>query len=273
MNRYTGKTLLLEITMVVLAIVFAIPFYLIVNVAFQSPNTTGSGVTFSWPPNFDNVQIAWVQGGLGAAILNSVVVTVISTFCVIAVSSLASYYLARTLSRVSRAWNIAFLLGLMLPLQLATLPLYAMIRDLGLLGTVWSLVLVYSAMYLPFSIFLYVLFIRALPIDFEEAAQLDGCGPLRVFWHIALPLTRPVTITIAILVGIAIYNDFFTPLLYLAGSGQETAPVAINAFVSQYSTPWPVVFAGLLLLSIPILAAFFALQKQVIGGFAGGLKG
>lgn len=259
--------------MIALAVVFATPFYIIVNVALSPPNATSSGLGPSVPPDLSNFGVAWSQGGLGAAMVNSVVVTVVSSIVIIAVSSLASFYLARTLTHLSRMWFFVFLSGLALPLQLTTLPLYTMIRDLGLLGTLWGLVLVYSAVFLPFSIFLYTLFIRSVPEDYEESAQLDGCGPLRAFWYIVFPLVRPITLTILILNGIGMYNDFFTPLLYLSGSGQETAPVAINAFVSQYTTDWPVVFAGLVLASVPILIAFFAMQRQVVEGFSGGVKG
>lgn len=272
MKKYTLRTFASEAVLVVIAAVFAVPFYIIINTAFAGETSRGNALQPSFPLNMSNVQVAWA-GGLGPAILNSIFVTVVSVAIIIALSSAAGYFLARVATRWSKTWYFLFLVGLMLPLQLATLPLYVIIRDSGLLGTLWSLILVYSAAYLPFSIFLYTLFIRALPTEFEEAAVVDGASPSRVFRSVVFPLVRPVTVTIAILNGIGIYNDFFTPLLYLSGSGQETVTVAINGFVSQYATQWPVVFAGLLLASLPILIAFLALQKQIIGGFAGGLKG
>lgn len=272
-SRYTWRTGLLEILLIIGAAVFAIPFYVIVNVAFQEPRSQQSAMAPTLPPNLDSLGIAWVDGGLGAALVNSILVTAISSVVVIAASSLASYYLARSTSHLSRVATIAFIGGLMLPLQLATLPLYVIVRNLGLMGTLWGLMLVYSALFLPFSIFLYTMFLRAVPTEFEESAQMDGCGPLATFWHVVLPLVRPVTVTVLILNGIGMYNDFFTPLLYLSGSGQQTITVAITSFVGIYVTQWPVVFAGMLLASIPVLVAFIAAQKQIIGGFAGGLKG
>ncbi|GEK79219.1 carbohydrate ABC transporter permease [Agrococcus baldri] len=273
MNRYTWRTGTLEVLMIVLAAVFAIPFYVIVNVAFQEPHSQQSAMVPTFPPNLESVGIAWFDGGLGAALINSALVTVVSSVIVIAVSSLASYYIARAMGGLSRMLSIAFIGGLMLPLQLATLPLYVIVRNLGLMGTIWGLVLVYSALFLPFSIFLYTMFLRSVPMEFEESAQIDGCGPLTTFWHVVFPLVRPVTVTVLILNGIGMYNDFFTPLLYLSGSGQQTVTVAITSFVGVYVTQWPVVFSGLLLASIPVLIAFIAAQKQIIGGFAGGLKG
>ena len=273
MTRYTWRTGALETAMIVIGVVFAIPFFIIVNVAFQNPDRPQSAMTPSVPPDFSSLSVAWVNGGLGAALLNSILVTAVSSVIVIAVSAFASYYLARSISALSRGVSIAFVGGLMLPLQLATLPLYVIVKNLGLIGSLWGLVLVYSALFLPFSIFLFTLFLRSVPMEFEESAQLDGCGPITAFWYVVFPLLRPVTITVLILNGIGMYNDFFTPLLYLSGSGQQTVTVAITSFVGVYVTQWPVVFSGMLLASIPVLAAFILAQKQIIGGFAGGLKG
>lgn len=272
-GRRTWGTVVLELGMIVLAAIFAIPFYVIVNVAFQDPNAQQSAMAPPVPPHFESLSTAWVEGGLGAALLNSLLVTAVSSVIVISISSLASYWLARSTSHLSRLAMTFFIGGLMLPLQLATLPLYVIVRNLGLMGTLWGLVLVYSALFLPFSIFLYTLFLRSVPAEFEESAQLDGCGPFATFWHVVFPMVRPVTVTVLILNGIGMYNDFFTPLLYLSGSGQQTVTVAITSFVGVYITQWPVVFAGMLLASIPVLLAFIAAQKQIIGGFAGGLKG
>ncbi|WP_182111242.1 MULTISPECIES: carbohydrate ABC transporter permease [unclassified Actinotalea] len=272
-SRYTFRTGVLEAVMIVVALLFAVPFYLLVNVAFRQEGTTSSALEPSVPPSFDGVVTAWVDGGLAKALVTSILVTVVSSVIVIAVSAMASYYLVRGTGWFSSAWSVVFLGGLMLPLQLAALPLYTMIRDLGLIGSPWGLVVVYSSIYLPFSIFLYTLFLRALPGEFEESAQIEGCGPFQTFRYVVFPLLRPITLTIAILNGIAMYNDFFTPLLYLAGSGEQTVTVAITSFVGEYVTEWQVVFSGLLLASIPVLIAFALLQKQVIGGFAGGLKG
>lgn len=273
MNRYTWRTGILEIAMLAIAAMFAVPFYIIVNVAFQEPHSQQSAMSPTFPPNLDSLAIAWFDGGLGAALINSILVTVISSVIVIVVSALASYYLARSITGLSKLVSMAFIGGLMLPLQLATLPLYVLVRNVGLMGTLWGLVLVYSALFLPFSIFLYTMFLRSVPLEFEESAQLDGCGPFVAFWQVVFPLLRPVTVTVLILNGIGMYNDFFTPLLYLSGSGQQTVTVAITSFVGVYVTQWPVVFGGMLLASIPVLIAFIAAQKQIIGGFAGGLKG
>lgn len=271
MNRYTWRTLLLEVVMIALAIVFISPFFILVSTALRPMTANGSdaasGITL------DNIATAWETGGLGPALWNSLLVTTVSSVAIVLLSSLASYQLARARARLAKGVFALFMAGLLLPLQLATLPLYVFVRDIGLLGSIWGLVIVYCGTFLPFSIFLYTMFIRSIPAEYEEAAQIDGAGHLRTFTSVIFPLVRPITATIVILNGISIYNDFFTPLLYLSGTGEATAPVAINSFVSQYNTQWPVVFGGLLVAAVPALIVYFVLQRQIIQGFAGGLKG
>jgi raffinose/stachyose/melibiose transport system permease protein len=165
------------------------------------------------------------------------------------------------------------MLGLLLPFQLALLPLYQLIRDLRLLGTLWSLVLFYSGLQVPFATFLYMGFLRVIPREYEEAALIDGAGLLSVFWRVVFPLLRPVTGTVVILNAIFIWNDFLTPFLYLSGSDQQTIPVAVFGFIGQYVSQWNLVFAGLVIAMLPILAIYFFMQRHIIKGFAGGLKG
>ena len=146
-------------------------------------------------------------------------------------------------------------------------------RDLGLLGTVWALILFYSGLQVPFTTFLYIGFMRALPRDFEDAALIDGCSPLEVFRLRGVPDAQTDHGDRPGAQRDLVWNDFFTPLLYLSGSDQQTMPVAIAGFVGQYITDWNLIFAALVISIVPILAVYFALQRSIINGFAGGLKG
>jgi raffinose/stachyose/melibiose transport system permease protein len=189
------------------------------------------------------------------------------------VSSLAAYPLARVTAKWSRGMFLLIMLGLVLPFQLAALPLYQTMRDLGLLGSVWALILFYSGLQVPFTTFLYLGFLRALPRDFEDAAQIDGCTPLEVFRFVVFPMLKPITITALVLNAVGVWNDFFTPLLYLSGSAQQTMPVALSGFVGQFVSDWNLIFAALVISIVPILVVYFALQRSIINGFAGGLRG
>ena len=273
MNRYRARTFGLELVMIAVAAVVGFPIYVLVNLAVRAPSDTSSPITPTASPTLDNFTQAWERGALGGALANSALVTVGSVVIVLAVSSLAAYPLARVASRWSRCTYLLIMLGLVLPFQLAALPLYQTMRDLGLLGTVWSLILFYSGLQVPFTVFLYVAFLRALPRDFEDAALIDGCTQLQGFRHVVFPMLKPVTVTALVLNAIAVWNDFFTPLLYLSGSAQQTVPVALAGFVGQYVSEWNLIFAALVISIVPVLVVYFALQRSIINGFAGGLRG
>jgi raffinose/stachyose/melibiose transport system permease protein len=273
MNRYTRRTLVLEIVMIAVAAAFAFPVYVLVNLAVRAPADTSSPIHPTASPTLANFSQAWQQAGLGGALINSVVVTAASVLVVLTVSSLAAYPLARSTAHWSRGTFLLIMLGLILPFQLASLPLYQTVRDLGLLGSVWSLVLFYSGLQVPFTTFLYVGFLRALPRDFEDAASIDGASPLAAFRYVVFPMLKPITVTALVLNAVNVWNDFFTPLLYLSGSNHQTMPVAIAGFVGQYVANWNLIFAALVISIAPVLAVYLALQRSIINGFAGGLKG
>ncbi len=273
MSKYRARTFALELVMIAVALIVGFPVYVLVNLAVRPPSDASSPIRPTTSPTLDNFSQAWDQGQLGGALANSALVTVVSVVIVLAVSSLAAYPLARVAARWSRGTFLLIMLGLLLPFQLAALPLYQTMRDLGLLGTPWALVLFYSGLQVPFTVFLYVGFLRALPRDFEDAALIDGCTPLQSFRYVVFPMLKPVTVTALVLNAVFVWNDFFTPLLYLSGSAQQTMPVAIAGFVGQYVSDWNLIFAALVISIVPILVVYFALQRSIINGFAGGLRG
>ncbi|MFT4029624.1 MAG: carbohydrate ABC transporter permease [Protaetiibacter sp.] len=273
MTRYTWRTGLLEALMVIVAIIFVFPVVILVNIALRAQSDRSSPLLPPLQPTLENFARAWSEAHLGGAILNSAIVTVLSVLLIVLFSAAAAYPLARVTRRWSKLSYGLFMAGLLLPFQLAMIPLYAAIRDLGLVGTLWGLVIFYVGVQMPFSIFLYTQFLRSLPRDFEEAALIDGCNPIRSYFSVVFPLLRPVTGTVAILNAIAVWNDFLTPLLYLSGSGNLTIPIALYGFVGDYVQQWNLVFAGLIISSAPVLVVYFLMQRSIIKGFAGGLKG
>lgn len=273
MNRYRLRTFALELAMTGAALAFFFPVYVLINLSLKQPGDSSSPLAPATDVTFSNYTDAWTQGGLAGALANSAVITVCSVVLIVAVSSLAAYPLARITRAWSRVTFYIFMIGLLLPMQLAMIPLYTTMKDLGLLGSVWALVLYYAGLQVPFSVFLYVAFLRAVPMEYEEAAAIDGAGPAGTFVRIVFPLLRPITGTVVILNVLHVWNDFLTPLLYLAGSDQQTLPVSLFAFVGQYVSQWNLVFAGLVISIAPILLVYFAMQRSIIKGFASGLKG
>jgi raffinose/stachyose/melibiose transport system permease protein len=272
--RYGLRTFALELLMIGIAVAFLFPVYALVTLSLKDPRQIAtSPLAPPTTPTFENFGNAWERASFGSALLNSTLITVVSVAILIAVGSFAAYFVARWQTRLGYGLYVLFLLGIVLPFQLGMIPLFTMVDDLGLLGTYQGMILFYTGIQLPFTIFLYTGFIRALPSDYADAALIDGASHLRAFTQVVFPLLRPITGTVLILNAVFVWNDFFTPLLYLGGSDHETIPVRIFSFVGQYVSDYGLVFAGLVLAALPILAIFLVLQKYVIKGFSSGLKG
>ncbi|MEE1774011.1 carbohydrate ABC transporter permease [Streptomyces sp. JV185] len=264
----------LELVMIAVAVVFLFPVYALITLAMKDPRQISeSPLSLPSPPTLGNFGDAWSSASLGPALVNSTVITAVSLLLLIVLGSTGAYYLARCARGLGYGLYILFLLGIVLPFQLGMIPLYRLVDDLGWLGTYQGMVLFYTGIQLPFTVFLYTGFIRALPPDYAQAALIDGCNHRQAFTRVVFPLLRPITGTVIILNAVFIWNDFFTPLLYLGGSDKETVPVGIFAFVGQYVSDYGLVFAGLVLAALPVLIVFVVLQRYVIKGFAGGLKG
>jgi raffinose/stachyose/melibiose transport system permease protein len=273
-RRYGYRTFGLELAMIAVALLFLFPLYVLVNLSLKTPaeiNQAALGLPHTLQTS--NYSKAWSGATLGAALINSTIITVLSLVCLIVLGSLAAYYLARTRTRLSYGMYILFLLGILLPFQLALVPLYRFMKDTGLLGSYTSMVLFYTGLQIPFTIFLYTGFLRALPREYGEAALVDGATHWQSFTRVTFPLLRPITGTVVILNAVFIWNDFLTPLIYLGGTPNETLPVVVYEFVGQYVSNWGYIFAAVVVASLPILIAFLLLQRFVIRGFASGLKG
>ncbi|MDL4774405.1 MULTISPECIES: carbohydrate ABC transporter permease [Thermomonosporaceae] len=272
--RYGFRTFLLELVMIAVALAFLFPVYALITLSLKDKQQIASTpLAPPTSPTFGNFADAWQRASLGSALLNSTVITVVSLLLLIAVGSFAAYFLARCASRLGFGLYVLFLLGIVLPFQLGMIPLFKLVDSAGLLGSYQGMIIFYTGIQLPFTIFLYTGFIRALPADYANAALIDGAGHWQAFTRVVFPLLRPITGTVLILNAVFIWNDFFTPLLYLGGSARETVPVRIFAFVGQYVSDYGLVFAGLVLAALPILVVFLVLQRYVIKGFASGLKG
>jgi raffinose/stachyose/melibiose transport system permease protein len=167
-----------------------------------------------------------------------------------------------------------FLLGLMFPAATAVLPLFIQIRDFGLLDTYWGVILPETAFGLAMSILLFRDFFRAIPHDLFEAAFVDGCGYIRFFFHMTLPLSRPILATVAIFSFVRSWNNYLLPLILLNSESRYPWPLGIMVYQGEYSTEWQLVLAFVTLTILPAVIVFFAAQKHIISGLtAGAVKG
>jgi raffinose/stachyose/melibiose transport system permease protein len=278
MFRYTWRSAIREGIVWVIAIVFLIPFYFLVTTALKTDQevlttnalTPPGGLEFN---NFAKVITASGNSNVIMGLVNSLLITAGVMVLLVLLGSLTGYVISRRAGRWSRATYYLFLIAIVLPTQLGTVPLYIGARSIGLTGSVWGMIILFTGMLLPLAIFLYAGFFRGLGTEYEEAATIDGASRTQIFFRIVLPLMSPATGTVAILAGLIVWNDFFTSLIFLGGSRNQTLPVAMYYYIGSLVSQWNLIFAIVIVSMIPILAFYLFAQKRFIQGFAGGLKG
>lgn len=260
--------------LLLLAAVVVLPIYIaIVNAFKNSDIILDQPLLLPIPPILDNIVsvLKNPNNNLMEMYGNSLILMLAGTVLTIILSSLAAYYLARSESRVSGVMRIYFLIGIMVPYVIVYLPLCILLRKFSIPFGVPVLILVFASGNISFSTYMYTNFVHSLPLELEEAAAIDGASRLQIFWKILFPLLRPCTATIAIFVGLGIWNDFQTPLLL----GQvKTITVGIYTAVGPYSANWGIVFAYVLFATAPVIIAYLCAQKNFVNGLTmGALKG
>jgi ABC-type glycerol-3-phosphate transport system permease component len=228
---------------------------------------------------WQNYANAWTKGSFDRYFFNSILITTTTVLATTFLAAMAAYALSRFIFPGAKAMYFYFLAGLMIPLQLAIVPLFFELRSMDLLDNRFGLFLVYLAFGVPFSIFVLTGFFRSLPASLHESALLDGAGEFGAFWHVMLPLARPGLVTVGIFLFLGNWNEFFVAFVTLSGKDSEairTLPLGLAnvTIVSQYRSDWGLAFAGLVLMMLPVLIAYIFLQKQLTKGItAGAVKG
>jgi raffinose/stachyose/melibiose transport system permease protein len=276
LQRYTLRTFAREIILILLALIWLIPFWFLVIVSLKSSSELFSDpISLPKHPTLSNYSQAWKGTGvvsLGDALKNSLVITVGSVLVLIAIGSTCAYAIGRRAGRLGTGLYLFFVLGIVLPFQLGIVPAYVAVKRLGLAGSYPGMILLYTSLLMPLTVFLYTGFFRTLPSDYEEAAYVDGASRRRTFVRVIFPLLRPVTATVAVLAALIIWNDFFVQLIFLSGSKRQTLPVAVYSFVGEFAAQWPTIFAAVLVSIVPLLGFYLFAQRQLIRGFTGGIK-
>lgn len=247
------------------------PMFLMVISSFKSTREIFRS-PFTLPENwqFTNYVTAWNQGNFSTYFGNSVFVTVTSLVLVLLIGSLAAYPLGRYKFPGKQALMMYFLAGLMLPIRLGILPLFFLMRTLNLLNTPWSLIFLYTASGMPFTIFILSNFFETLPRELEEAARIDGASELRIYWQVMLPLVRPALATVAIFNFIPWWNDFFFPLIFIRAERYRTLPLGLFSFFGERQNDWALLFSGLTITALPLLVLYLFASKQIISGLTSG---
>ena len=247
------------------------PILITLFASFKSePSFFSSPASFPTHFYFANYSQAWQQGDLFPAFLNSVLVTTVSVVVSGLVGAMAAYAVVRLRTRHTGLLQSYFLSGLVVPGVVILIPIFILMHELRLVGTIGSIILPYCALTLPLSFLIFVNFFRTVPFEIAEAAYLDGCSHFRTFWSIELPLVLPAIATVAILNGVFVWNDFLLPLVLETKSSLYTLPVAIISFFGTYSTAYGLVFASVILASAPIILLYIVLNRLFVEGITAG---
>jgi raffinose/stachyose/melibiose transport system permease protein len=222
------------------------------------------------PWNFENYRSILASGAFWRQLRNSTVIALLTALIVLPAASLAAYVIARYSFKGRELIYGLFTLGLLFPVAVAILPLFIMLRQVDLLSNPLGVALPQAAFGLPIAIIVMRPFFRAIPNELQDAAAIDGCGPVRLYWSIMLPLSRPVLSTIAIITIVGSWNAFFLPLLVLIEPSQHTLPIGVNNISAQYTTDYARVLAYTSLAMIPALLFYAVAERQIIGGLTAG---
>ena len=273
MKRTTAKKLIYEVLLWVVGLVVIVPFLL---VAVNSLKSRGEAnlmnlrlpTVFHW----ENYPIVVREGRLGRSFLNSLLIGVSSVVVSVVSSSLAAFVLSRRRSRSNRAIYYYFLLGLVAHLNMITV--IRSLQIVHLMSTYAGIILLYGALLLPFSIFLFFGFIGTVPRAMDESALIDGCGPITAFSRIIFPLLKPVTITVVLINFINAWNEFMLPLYVLNQSRKWTMTLAVYNFYGRRVSEWNLVYADVLVTIAPIIVLYIIGQRYLVSGMtAGAVKG
>lgn len=226
------------------------------------------------PTEFDwsNFVLAIEQGGIFTAMRNSIIVTAVSTALTCLLAALAAYPLARRATRLNRYVYAAIVALIMVPPLSILVPLYTFLVRIGATNTYWGEILVMTTTQLPLALFLYASFIRSIPISLEEAAALDGAGPVRTFFQIVLPLLKPVTATVLILSSVSVWNEYALSSFLLRDPEVRTIAPSVASFFAAQGSNLGAAAAAALIAVMPILIAYLFLQRYFIKGMLAGAE-
>lgn len=264
------------VAVVATGIVFVVPFIFILLQAVKTPEEARQ-LSFAWPGQFavlDNLRRVFEARDymLVVAFINSTTLTVCSVALMVVLGAMVAYVLQRRPSRWNVVVNLFVLMGLIIPP--AVVPTVWVLQQLGLFKTMSGMIFIEVAFGLAFCVLLFRAFISSIPRELDEAAIIDGAGPLRLFFQVILPLLKPVIVTVIVVQSVFVFNDFANPLYFFPGDENATVQLTLYNFRSQYSTDYNLLFMNILLITIPPLIAYMIFQRQIVAGMtAGSVKG
>lgn len=272
-RRYGAKRLTADALAVAFStVIYCVPFYFVILNSFKT-RQEASLMNVHWPSVFSIAEnykkvLETNNGIVIRAFGNSIVITLFSILLMVAACSMAGYVLQRKRDRIGTVANFIVLTGLMIPP--AIVPTIWVMQGIGIYKSISGMVLIEVALNLSFSCILYRGFMASIPRELDEAAVIDGCGPYRMFWQVIMPLLQPVTATVIVLSAVNIFNDFVNPLYFLPGTKNATVQQTLYNFNGQYGSDWNLLFADVMLITIPPLLLFIFFNKKIVSGMVAG---
>lgn len=273
MNKKVNTPAMILLILGLSTIIF--PLYLTVVIAFKQPSEMTNSISgiLSLPKvwSLNNFREAMEITDFWHSLGNSLLITLLTVGLSIAVHSLMGYALGRNKAH-SKFYSFVYLFivsGMFVPFAILMMPIAKQTAEMGLANW-FGVVLLYVVFYMPMNVLLYSGYLVNIPMALEEAAKVDGASTWRTYWTIIFPVMRPMHATVAVLTALAVWNDVMTPLIVMAGSAQNTLPLAQLNFQSQFGTNYNLAFASYLLSLIPILIFYIICQKQILNGVVNG---
>jgi raffinose/stachyose/melibiose transport system permease protein len=275
-RKLVSRVWLDAVSLLIIGLVYVVPFIFIFLTASKT-RPEAALFQFSWPSEFQLIEnlrevMAFGDYRMFRALWNSTLLTVGSVTMIVLISALVAFVMQRRADRVASVVSSFILAGLVIPP--AVVPTIFLLQWIGLYKTLLGMIMIEVAFTLPFATLILRAFMASIPREIDEAAIMDGASPLRVFSSIILPLLQPAIITVIVVSSVGIYNDFVGPLYFLPGSENVTAQLTLYSFISQFNSSWNLLFADVIVVTIPPLIMFIFFQKQLVAGLtAGAVKG
>jgi raffinose/stachyose/melibiose transport system permease protein len=258
-----------------ISIVFLFPVWLVFINSFKKDTEIYNNL-FGLPYNFQFVNYvdAWVKGKFQLYYMNSIIITVASVAIILLFATFCSFSLSRKDLIGKKLINALFIIGITVPVQVSLMPLFVEIKNMGLYNTLTGVVLLFAAFRISFASYILTGFMEGIPAELEEAAIIDGASEFSLFAKIILPLSKSSISAVAIFNIVFVWNNFWFPLIFLSSQSKKTLPVGLLAFMGQETVAFGKLFAGIMILTVPVIVIYLLLQKHFVQGVtAGAVKG
>lgn len=272
-RQFSIGRILQYLILIIGAVVAVLPILVVFIGSFKSNNEFLSTSVLSLPKSLDfsNYKTAFINGQMLTGFKNTLLIFSISMVGKLLLGSMFAYVMSRFDFKLKKPIIALFMMAMLIPGITSQVATFQIIEGIGLFNTIWSVILLNLGTDV-ISIYVFLQYLDEIPVSLDESAYLDGANYFGIFWRIILPNLKAPIVTMLIISGVGVYNDFYNPFLYMPDRKLKVISTALFAFKGPYGTNWPVILAGVIIVILPILVVFLALQKYIYNGVAGSVK-